>query len=437
MAQYDYRSVGASVSDALRQAVAQREAERRQAMLDEFNIKQETAREARLAQSAKEQSEYQQASLRSIDDQRNQNQLLNAEKIKTEQATRAGKTRRVGDRITKAEAPDVPAEMREDRMTIGGRSLALPIQGMTPGGPGIVQGPMTTPQSLPQAKTEDFTYIGNAEQRAQEEIMNDPNFDPRLKQLGMLKAAGMDTGGAAAMLAKDDTSKETRGLAVQAADALARGDTATYERLKRVQKEMGQADDRPININAQDNTRFNQEQRLVTQWDRERRSYSEMRRQMLIMDSGINRIAEDPAGASQAVLVTFQKILDPLSVVREGEYARTSQSLPMDSRIQGWLAKYAGQYDPQTGKWIGNGTGVPVQDLRAMVETAREWFKASEGVTSGVRRRITDTAAQYKLDPRNIFDDTVMPSGSGSSNGGQDAASRAAAAIARARARTP
>lgn len=38
---------------------------------------------------------------------------------------------------------------------------------------------------------------------------------------------------------------DARGLDVQAADALARGDRPTYERLLKVKKEMGQADDRP------------------------------------------------------------------------------------------------------------------------------------------------------------------------------------------------
>lgn len=38
---------------------------------------------------------------------------------------------------------------------------------------------------------------------------------------------------------------ETRSLEVQAAEALAKGDTETYKRLIRVKKEMGQADDRP------------------------------------------------------------------------------------------------------------------------------------------------------------------------------------------------
>jgi hypothetical protein len=44
---------------------------------------------------------------------------------------------------------------------------------------------------------------------------------------------------------------ETRSLDVQAADALAKGDTETYTRLLKVKKEMGQADDRPrITVNT-------------------------------------------------------------------------------------------------------------------------------------------------------------------------------------------
>lgn len=42
-----------------------------------------------------------------------------------------------------------------------------------------------------------------------------------------------------------EVKAETRSLDVQAAEAMAKGDTATYQRLLKVKKEMGQADDRP------------------------------------------------------------------------------------------------------------------------------------------------------------------------------------------------
>lgn len=61
----------------------------------------------------------------------------------------------------------------------------------------------------------------------------------------VVQGALVDPTGKVLYRAPTEQKPETRGLDVQAADALARGDTAEYERLKRVKKEMGQADDRP------------------------------------------------------------------------------------------------------------------------------------------------------------------------------------------------
>lgn len=61
----------------------------------------------------------------------------------------------------------------------------------------------------------------------------------------LLAMQGQDTGGAPIKSPEPIEKPETRGIAVQAADALRRGDTAEYQRLVKVQRDIGQADDRP------------------------------------------------------------------------------------------------------------------------------------------------------------------------------------------------
>ena len=56
--------------------------------------------------------------------------------------------------------------------------------------------------------------------------------------------------------------------------------------------------------------------------------------QVQMMNEGFKNYDVNPNAASQAVLVTFQKILDPTSVVRESEYARTFDGQAILDRMQ-------------------------------------------------------------------------------------------------------
>lgn len=67
--------------------------------------------------------------------------------------------------------------------------------------------------------------------------------------------------------------------------------------------------------------------------------------------------------AAQAILVTFQKILDPTSVVRESEFLRSEAGLSFLSRMRGAIE----------GIFLG-GAGVPVSELVSFVEMAETFF---------------------------------------------------------------
>jgi hypothetical protein len=133
--------------------------------------------------------------------------------------------------------------------------------------------------------------------------------------------------------------------------------------------------------------------RLANDWTKANASTKEIDRQVRIMDAGLSRFDKDPNGASQAVLVTFQKILDPESVVRESEYARSSEGISAIQRIEGWMERIS-----------KGGAGVPKEQLREMAATAKLFQQATKQGAEGVRRRLTATAERYNIPPEMVFD---------------------------------
>lgn len=193
------------------------------------------------------------------------------------------------------------------------------------------------------------------------------------------------------------TTQRLGTLQEQANAANLRGDTKEYQRLLQVIKDTGLADNVPRvpNDGVNDGRRFSMEQRLVSQWDKANVPFREMRRQLGLMDSGLKRFrAGDTNGGSQAVLVTFQKILDPTSVVRESEYARTTEGQSLLNRIEGTVTR-----------WAAGGTTLTESEMAALVDTARSFLDGMATFNAGLRGRIERTAAEYQLDPRLIFDD--------------------------------
>ena len=132
---------------------------------------------------------------------------------------------------------------------------------------------------------------------------------------------------------------------------------------------------------------------LQTAWRKAEGPAREMERQLKLMETGLDRFRKgDKIGGSQAVLVTFQKVLDPQSVVRESEYARTPQGLALGSRLEGFLQRL------QEG-----GAGVPDAELAMMVDTARQFLDGMAGWNDLERERIGSTAKDFGLDPARVF----------------------------------
>jgi hypothetical protein len=131
--------------------------------------------------------------------------------------------------------------------------------------------------------------------------------------------------------------------------------------------------------------------RLSNQWGGAVKSTAEISRQVSLMEKGLEAARRgDLAAGSQAVLVTFQKILDPTSVVRESEYARSAAGQALLARIQGAAEQL------QKG-----GAGVPVGELEKFARLAREMASGQTGYLKAVKERIGKTADRYQI-PREL-----------------------------------
>ena len=150
-----------------------------------------------------------------------------------------------------------------------------------------------------------------------------------------------------------------------------------------------------------------QTQRLADEWAGERDSAREMQQQFAIMEAGLAsfRSGNRPAGA-QAVLVTFQKILDPESVVRESEYARSAAGLSALGRFRGFVEQLT-----------AGGAGVPEDELAKFVDTAKDFLTATTRGSDGVRRRLEASMATFRangvtINPSEVFfDEPLNPTG--------------------------
>lgn len=136
--------------------------------------------------------------------------------------------------------------------------------------------------------------------------------------------------------------------------------------------------------------------RLTTQWGTAVKPIAELSRQSKLMDTGMEAARRgDMAQGSQAVLVTFQKILDPQSVVRESEYERSAAGQSLINRVKGAAERLA-----------KGGTGVTLSELEKFAALAREAVKAqSTGYIDAQKSRIGKTADHYKIPRELVFED--------------------------------
>lgn len=127
---------------------------------------------------------------------------------------------------------------------------------------------------------------------------------------------------------------------------------------------------------------------LANQWTVAIKPTIEIQRQVQLMDVGM-RAAEAGklAAGAQMILVTFQKILDPPSVVRESEFMRSAAGQSLMNRVRGYIERLR-----------AGGAGIPLAELRHFAQLAREAAELQRtGYLDSVRKRLELTADRYNV----------------------------------------
>ena len=100
----------------------------------------------------------------------------------------------------------------------------------------------------------------------------------------------------------------------------------------------------------------------------------------------------DPNGASQGILVTFQKILDPTSVVRESEYARTFDGQALINQMAGYVERLK-----------QGGSGVPKAQLEGFKRLAEQFAQGYAGKAQEYQGIIDANADEFGIDKSLIY----------------------------------
>lgn len=116
----------------------------------------------------------------------------------------------------------------------------------------------------------------------------------------------------------------------------------------------------------------------------------EIARQANIMQTAYNSFTSggDKNISTQAIITTFNKILDPTSVVRESEFDRTAAG-------QALLQKIQGKYE----NIVQGGNGVTPDTLKAAVDLANEYLQAAQSSLVAENQRSEAMATQFGLNP--------------------------------------
>lgn len=136
--------------------------------------------------------------------------------------------------------------------------------------------------------------------------------------------------------------------------------------------------------------------RLSNQWITANKPLKDLERQVELMKTGMDAVNRgDLAQGAQMVLVTFQKILDPPSVVREAEFMRSAAGQSLMNRVRG-------AYERLTKGGAGV-TAPELQKFAALADEAAQAQRRASGI-DGVRSRLGRTAQRYNIPEELIFE---------------------------------
>lgn len=136
--------------------------------------------------------------------------------------------------------------------------------------------------------------------------------------------------------------------------------------------------------------------KMAASWTAESKPTREMDGQVNVMHAGLEAARRgDLAQGSQVLMVTFQKILDPPSVVREAEYARGFDGQSFENQVRGYIERIR-----------AGGGGLPLSELEKYAKLAEEMADVRYGdYLKGVRGRIEREADRYGIPHDVVFYD--------------------------------
>jgi len=127
------------------------------------------------------------------------------------------------------------------------------------------------------------------------------------------------------------------------------------------------------------------------------KQYNDLKRYYTSMNSALTEALTkndtgSKAAADQALVTLFNKMLDPSSVVREGEYARSFDGQSALARMIGYIEQVA-----------KGGAGLTDANRADMVQTAQRLFNDAQGIYDQNAEFYTNIATSYGLDPNRII----------------------------------
>lgn len=145
------------------------------------------------------------------------------------------------------------------------------------------------------------------------------------------------------------------------------------------------------------NQRANIIQSRRSQWQRFTKSVMDRQTAVTKVDSGIEALRRgNRVAATQIIITAFNKLQDETSVVREGEYARSEQLVPLIGRIEGAIQRIT----------LG-GASMRDSDLIALANEAKATARALEGLTNeaarNLRQGIEEELADYAIPSSRVF----------------------------------
>jgi hypothetical protein len=175
--------------------------------------------------------------------------------------------------------------------------------------------------------------------------------------------------------------------------------TMTPTKATEIREELANAGyDVPQVIGFED--KINLERDLKKEFEQYSKSAKESSRQIKVMNTSFEEAKKDPDkmnAASQGVLVVFQKMLDPTSVVRESEYARSATGLSLAGRMESAISK------------LQKGGEVSLDELRNFVEMGNRYYEQIYKPAILDEARLTrNIANEYGLNEDLILTDSII-----------------------------